>query len=653
MFVAIEAFVDAEHDIRQYDGGQLLRRFGDYVAGLETQPVTVTTSSLVEDMLDSYANVTRGLESFSWKQNLEALIEEFISTRECFFYSHNRAPVLEATFRVTHYRADELDIDLHFTWSPPHVEFQDLRNVITEGNEFHLKPNFSSRPSGGSLPVTAEYFIGPGDGWLHWDGEQECFRGVVPRQMASRVGAERFEAYTVPLKLTARITKSFPGEMRFERILRCALPLTVKRRPSNCACDSETAASPTVARPAGSQMNTEQHSMSHTPKRSYRGPRGPEVSDLPNAGLTRPPLMRSPLRRLPSRPRPSPPPPTPRTWTCEEENKENEHLRMDDLHKLMERKAQHSWPQSPLRLNSLTLARLHDAMALSNPPSSLTDVEVHTLHRVRRDSEVSNQENRDPQTPEPSVKAGTVRCQRTRRLNLIIDGRKPTAVNLGSTHINRHGKLASRSDVGGEHESGFYGSPVAKDISPVFSVRGSASKNEVGRNQYSGPILSPSKRSKTPHAPKLDAVPSSAADKMDDLTCYACSAGGRTSRLTTKDGNAVCSGCQEATIHEWVDDTFRHGSEEDKMQLWGSWFAFGSRDNFQKGTMPTPEGSQGRHDSLATSGAATGRQDPDQWQAAVRQNFKEFQTKKEEKMDVTMEDAVDSEEDLPSFQSDL
>ena len=89
------------------------------------------------------------------------------------------------------------------------------------------------------------------------------------------------------------------------------------------------------------------------------------------------------------------------------------------------------------------------------------------------------------------------------------------------------------------------------------------------------------------------------------------------------------------------------------MQLWGSWFAFGSRESFPKGTMPTPEGSQGHHDSRATSGAATGQHDPDQWQAAIQQNFKEFEAKKEEKMDVTMEDAVDSEEDLPSFQSDL
>ena len=171
MFVALEAFLD--HHGRQYGGEKLLQLFGEYVDSLGTQAVTVTISSLVEDMLDLYANITQGLQSFTWKQNLATVVEDFVYTRECFVFADNRAPMLEVTFRVIKYHAEELDIDLHFTRNLPLVQFQNLCNVVTEGNEFFLKPSFDARLRS-FLPVTAEYFVGPGEGWLQWDSEQEC-----------------------------------------------------------------------------------------------------------------------------------------------------------------------------------------------------------------------------------------------------------------------------------------------------------------------------------------------------------------------------------------------------------------------------------------------------------------------------------------------
>ena len=196
-------------------------------------------------MLDSYANVTRGLSrGFSWNQNMMALAHEFIYTRECFYYSENRAPVLEVTFRILHSGGDELDVDLYFARQPPLIDFCDLRNVVYEGTEYYLKPNFHSRPHNGFLEVTAEYYIGPGDGWLQWDGE--CFRGVVPPKIAAQIGAERFDTYTVPLELTARITKHFPNAMRFERVFRCEMPLTVKRLPERCYSREESFESPSI-----------------------------------------------------------------------------------------------------------------------------------------------------------------------------------------------------------------------------------------------------------------------------------------------------------------------------------------------------------------------------------------------------------------------
>ena len=294
MFVAIEAFLDVEKGLRpdKMTHAELLRRFGEYVDNLGTQPVTVTISSLVEDMMDSYANVTSGLQGFSWKHNLSSLVEEFVYTRDCWFYAPMRAPVVEATFSVKQYGVEQLDIDLAFAPNLPTVDFHDLRNVIAEGDEFHLKPTLPTRAHRGILSVAAEYFIGPGtDGWIRWDDRNECFRGVIPPTLASHIGAERFESYTIPLELTARITTLFPPDMRFERIFRCALPLTIKRRPDSCAVDSLTA-----------------------------------------------------------------------DW-----DKENSHLSLEDV-KLMQRKARSSRAQSPpLRLDSLSLARLHDAVARAHP----------------------------------------------------------------------------------------------------------------------------------------------------------------------------------------------------------------------------------------------------------------------------------------------
>lgn len=131
--------------------------FAEFVETLGTQPVTVTISSILSDMLQAYENITRNLPKFSWDQDLHSAAEQFILTRECFYYSPNRAPVLEATFKLMHYHPDELDIEIQYTWNPPYIAFPGLCNVISEGTEYHLQPTIDSREHG-STKVTTEYF---------------------------------------------------------------------------------------------------------------------------------------------------------------------------------------------------------------------------------------------------------------------------------------------------------------------------------------------------------------------------------------------------------------------------------------------------------------------------------------------------------------
>ena len=340
---------------------QILRRFGEYVAKLGIQPVTVTLSSVVEDMLDSYSQVTAGLSTFSWGYDLAGLVEEFVLCQDVWHQSPIRQPTLEAKFVVLNYGIDDLDVEIAFTPSLPTVHFHNLRNTIAEGEVFNLQPTVSIRAGRASCPTLSEYFIGPGAGWLSWDDSTASFHGAVPAMMASLIGAERIDAYTIPLELTARSTRHF-GNMRLERILRCVLPLTVKRRAARC--DDRSCASP----------------FSSPEKRTAR------------PSLVRPSLMRSPVRP----------------------GKENDSLSMEEVHKLLGRKAEARRTVSPLRLNSLSLARLHDAVALAHPPPprlnslslvglrdavplthlppSLADVEVRTV-KCGKDSVYSDHEN--------------------------------------------------------------------------------------------------------------------------------------------------------------------------------------------------------------------------------------------------------------------
>lgn len=199
--------------------------------------MTVTISSLVYDMLLPYQYDTRLLPACSWRPNVPSLVEEFIYTRDCWYFLPLRAPAVKATFSVQ-YGMEELTIDIAFASNPARVGFDNLCNIVAEGDEFKLKPTLSIRIGRANLPVGAEYFFGPArDGWMQWDGLTKSFRGTVSPTLASSVGAERFDSYTIPLHLTTRVTHHFPGEMRFERVIRCIIPVTVKRRPDRCAID--------------------------------------------------------------------------------------------------------------------------------------------------------------------------------------------------------------------------------------------------------------------------------------------------------------------------------------------------------------------------------------------------------------------------------
>ena len=414
---------------------------------------------------------------------------------------------------------------MRFTWSPPFVDFHNLRNVVQEGKKFSLTPVFYSRPSN-SLPITAQYFLGPGEEWLRWDEEHEYFHGTVPRHIASDVGAERFESYTVPLDLTARITKHFPGTMRFERIFRCALPLTVKRQPSICACNEEKAATPPIARPIGSRLTSQR--------------------DTP---LVRPPLMRSPLELTDMRSSPA----VSKRESQVFADKENGRLSTEVVSKLLNRKAEYggSRSSSPIRLDSLSLARLHDGLALAHPPPNLVDVEVRTMLGME------NKENAGPSTRYRSRRhnglASGRRCTPIKNLDdedcetlsLVDLQHSPFKLELGATHANRHGKLASRSESGEENGDSNFKTPPTRNITPpVLSTRPSMLQRRKGKQ--------PLRNADSPTRPgRFHKAIATAPENAE--TCYTCAVEGREWNTVIDEADTkVCLTCQQASVNQWM-----------------------------------------------------------------------------------------------------
>ena len=111
---------------------------------------------------------------------------DFIYTRECFFFPANRAPVLEATFRIMGFQEGLLNVAIEYAWSPPTLEFANLVNVVTENEHFELKPVYPSRPRNTQLCTTAEYFVGPSEGWLRWDTADEHLNACLKNPVATK-----------------------------------------------------------------------------------------------------------------------------------------------------------------------------------------------------------------------------------------------------------------------------------------------------------------------------------------------------------------------------------------------------------------------------------------------------------------------------------
>ena len=182
---------------------------------------------------------------------------------------------------------------------------------------------------------------------MNWNPSEGCFEGYCPPLLASSVGAERLECFSMSLNMSAQVTTSFPGEMTFERTIRLEIPITIRRRPDACSSDEQLEKSPAVRGSAASVII-------------------PSTDTTPQSADVRRTGEDTGISKL---------------WTSYKE-----------ISMLMDRKARAASGtfSSPLRSNPLSLARLWDTTA---PTPSAREVQCWTVGVSQRSSPVH------PKTP--------------------------------------------------------------------------------------------------------------------------------------------------------------------------------------------------------------------------------------------------------------
>ncbi|KAM0723793.1 hypothetical protein Q7P37_000783 [Cladosporium fusiforme] len=365
------------------DTPNLMQHFRGFLRHIGTQPVTITVSEIVEYMLDSYVTACSSsppLRFFAWTRSsntglVRPTLENFIATRDCFFHHEGHHPYVEATFIQTVLQpTGDLFVGIHYNWNPPDVDFESLQNVYKENRTFYLKPMVHV-----DHDVHFETELG---NLLPWDPVRRQFEGRWPPILASMAGADRLEQYTMPLNMQARVIQTFPGEMYFERTIRLAIPITIKRKPDTCGTHPIIPCSPAVRRPAFSHTTTSPDKFSST-------------NTTPQ----------SVVDRLP--------------YAVEDTSSPPSYKELDDLLNL---KAKRGTPASPLRLNVVSLAHLWEATA---PRPEFMDVQCWHMDEdipFRPASPKDRQHTSRPATPKGPSGETSSNAKRHRAENDTVAG---------------------------------------------------------------------------------------------------------------------------------------------------------------------------------------------------------------------------------------
>ncbi|KAK6413301.1 hypothetical protein LTR95_017871, partial [Oleoguttula sp. CCFEE 5521] len=276
---------------------------------------------------------------------------------------------------VTHARQD-LPITIHFARNLPEINFVDLQNVITEGKAVAIFPTLdqvAACDSSGHRALHIEYETSL-PSHIGWSDESQRLEGIWPASLAGEFGAERQDGFVMPLGIAAIVTNVFPGDIKLERVARAAVPILVKRRPDICGDNFNELGSPTAHEcfDASPLRKLFDRHLLHDLTEAGQAAHGYSFFDqsLPctpirvcHARIEHPyfnSLIKQAASGSTATPSHSPrAPPRRREHFCSP-------LSRTELKHFLQTKANSNLPESPLDLNSLTIASIWDLTAPSD-----------------------------------------------------------------------------------------------------------------------------------------------------------------------------------------------------------------------------------------------------------------------------------------------
>ncbi len=204
----------------------LLQLLQCFLEALGQKIITVEIQYLVSRMIDCFHSQGNSNDWFLRSGNLEAILREFIRTRECFFEDPSGFPSVFVRFSANADPSQGLRVHGDMAWNPPSMYFENLEPSVDEGCMFRLVPRFDEPTLDGTpiaLPAEVEYHIGVDMPWLEWNHQLGVFEGNVPKL------SEQFHYVSNELRInvTAIVIKSFPENVRLERTLRTVIRLNV------------------------------------------------------------------------------------------------------------------------------------------------------------------------------------------------------------------------------------------------------------------------------------------------------------------------------------------------------------------------------------------------------------------------------------------
>lgn len=146
--------------------------FTRFLNSLPSVPVTITWSSLIQDMSETYWEETEDSPMLS-PFNIEHNLSTFLATRECFFHSPTHEPVVFPTFHATLDTQGAIALRIYYAWNPPHISFTEIASVVFESDSISIQPRLSTasnytsnNPLNSGARTSIHYFIGPASDWL-------------------------------------------------------------------------------------------------------------------------------------------------------------------------------------------------------------------------------------------------------------------------------------------------------------------------------------------------------------------------------------------------------------------------------------------------------------------------------------------------------